>query len=332
MHHPHHKSIYLILLAIIILISIFLLTQKQEKEKPEKISEQINPIIENNSEKLTKTKKERIVSGGPGKDGIPSIDEPKFISVEQAEEFLSDTEPGIAVSLNGIDRFYPFQILVWHEIVNDDFNGQKVLITYCPLCFTAIAFDPLVQGEYVEFGTSGKLFESNLVMYDRKTESYWSQILGEAIDGELTGQTLDSFPSDLVEFGEWKNTFPNGEILSRDTGAERFYGVDPYGDYYSNEEVFFEVSNTDERLNKKDFILGIIVNGKTKAYYPPSIEQKGEIRDTFEGKELILRYNKDLKAVQIFERLEDGTEVRINPFGSFWFSWVAVHPETELYK
>lgn len=123
-----------------------------------------------------------IIGGGPEKDGIPSIDEPKFVSITDAT-FLSDDELGIAVTLRDTAKFYPFQILVWHEIVNDEIEGQRILVTYCPLCRSGIVFDPLVSGERVEFGTSGKLWNSNLVMYDRKTDSLWSQILGEAIVG-----------------------------------------------------------------------------------------------------------------------------------------------------
>lgn len=273
-----------------------------------------------------------IVSGGPGKDGIPAIDTPRFISVPEASSFLSDTDPGVAVSLNGIDRFYPFQILVWHEIVNDTFEGQRVLVTYCPLCYTAIVFDPVVKGERVEFGVSGKLYESNLLMYDRKTESYWSQILGKAVVGEMTGETLPVLSSDILTFGNWRNAFPNGQALSRNTGADRHYGVDPYGNYYSNDEVFFRVSAEDSRLDKKDFILGILVNGKAKAYDVRTIKALGEITDTFEGKTFIARYDPTIDAVRFFEKNSDGALIRINPFGSFWFSWVAVHPDTELYK
>jgi len=184
----------------------------------------------------------------------------------------------------------------------------------------------------VEFGTSGKLYESNLVMYDRKTNSYWSQILGQAIAGEMAEAVLEVLPSDVTTFGDWKKKFPDGQVLSRNTGAERFYGVDPYGDYYSSDDIFFRVSAEDDRLEKKDFILGIVVNGKTKAYYPPTIKEREEIVDIFEGKTVVAKYDADLDAVQIFEKTEEGELKRINPFGSFWFSWVAVHPETELYK
>ena len=294
-----------------------------------------------------------IIGGGPPKDGIPSIDNPKFISVAEASKVLNDREPGIALSVNGVDRFYPFQILVWHEIVNDQFpdgsgGSRRVLITYCPLCLSGIVFDPLVpapsgvegggepfgeaQGERVEFGTSGKLWNSNLVMYDRKTDSLWSQILGEAIVGSRTGTRLEVLPSDQIRFGDWRKLHPEAQVLSRDTGATRFYGQDPYGDYYTTPGTYFPVGKRDDRLNDKDFILGIVINGKAKAYWPEAVKKLGEVEDRFENKTIIVQYEKDIDAVRLFEKKSDGTLERINPFGSFWFSWVAAHPDTELLK
>lgn len=275
---------------------------------------------------------DEIVGGGPPKDGIPSIDAPKFVSASDAN-FITDEEPGLAVSLNDIDRFYPFQIVVWHEIVNDTFDGRRVLVTYCPLCLSGIVFDPVVAGERVEFGTSGKLWNSNLVMYDRKTDSLWSQILGEAIVGEMTGTKLTVLPSDQVRFGDWKKLHPQGKVLSRDTGATRFYGRDPYGDYYTdNSDVGFGVKARDNRLQNKDFVLGLVIDGKAKAYYPPVIKAKGEVTDTFAGKTIVARYEQDIDAVRLFEKKSDGTLERLNPFSAFWFSWVAAHPDTELWN
>jgi hypothetical protein len=275
---------------------------------------------------------DEILGGGPPRDGIPSIDNPKFISLSEAGVFLNDNEPGIAFEAGGSARFYPFQILVWHEIVNDTINGKRVLVTYCPLCFSGIVFDPLVNGERVEFGTSGKLWNSNLVMYDRTTESLWSQILGEAIMGEMTGAALRVLPSDITRFGDFKNTYPEGTVLSRDTGATRFYGQDPYGDYYTTPGTYFPVNKTDGRLEEKDFILGIVINGKAKAYWPEAIKKAGEITDQFEGTAIVAQYENEIDAVRLFKKKPDGTLERINPFGAFWFSWVAAHPQTELYK
>jgi len=274
---------------------------------------------------------DEIIGGGPVKDGIPSIDEPKFVSVSEAS-FLSENDPGIAVEIDGISRFYPYQILVWHEIVNDTFNGQRVLVTYCPLCLSGIVFDPVVQGERVEFGTSGKLWNSNLVMYDRKTDSLWPQILGEAVVGPETGTTLPILASDAMTFGKWKAANPDGEILSRDTGAKRQYGDDPYGSYYTNDEVFFPLKHTDDRLDRKAFVLGLLIEGKAKAYDVEAIKRAGEVSDDFAGKTFVLRHDQKIDAVRVFEKKADGSEERINPLGAFWFSWAAAHPESELYK
>ena len=273
-----------------------------------------------------------IVEGGPQKDRIPSIDVPKFISIAEASQWLSDSEPGIALEMSGVNRFYPFQILVFHEIVNDIIGGKRALVTYCPLCFSGIIFDPLVKGERAEFGTSGKLWNSNLVMYDRKTNSLWSQILGEAIVGEMTGTKLAVIPSDMIRFGEFKKLHPQGTALSRDTGTTRLYGQDPYGDYSATPGTYFPVSKKDGRLGDKDFVLGIVVNGKAKAYWPQAVKKAGEVEDYFQGKTIVARYEKDIYAVRLFEKKSDGTLKRISAFPNFWFSWVAAHPDTELFQ
>lgn len=274
-----------------------------------------------------------IVGGGPPKDGIPSIDDPKFVSIAEANKFVSDEEPGIAINIDGVQRFYPFQILVWHEIVNDTINGKRILISYCPLCLTAIVFDPVVNGKQVEFGVSGKLWNSNLLMYDRQTDSLWSQALGEAVLGERTTDKLEVLASDILKFGVWKSANTKGEVLSRDTGATRFYGQDPYGDYYTNNSaLFFPVATADDRLERKDFVLGIVINGQAKAYYTEAVKKVGRVEEKFAGKTIIAEYDPSLDVVRIFSAEGGKKLVRINPFGSFWFSWVASHPDTELYK
>ncbi len=274
-----------------------------------------------------------ILGGGPPKDGIPSIDSPLFVSVSDAQTFLDDGEPGIAVSIDGINRFYPFQILVWHEIVNDTYNDKRVLVTYCPLCLSGIVFDPVVQGERVEFGTSGKLWQSNLVMYDRKTDTYWSQVLGEAIRGELTGAMLEVLPSDQMRFGEWRAQFPGGNVLSKETGIARVYGLDPYGSYYTdNDSLIGRISNEDDRLDRKEFVLGVVINGQAKAYHTDAVKRDGTVRDVVAGETIIAEYDQTLDVVRIYQEGDEGVRTRINPFANFWFSWAAVHPDTQLYK
>jgi hypothetical protein len=275
---------------------------------------------------------DEIKGGGPAKDGIPPIDNPQFISIGEASEWLDDSDPGIAVTVGDITRFYPFKILVWHEIVNDTFDDRRILVTYCPLCLSGIVFDPVVEGERVEFGTSGKLWNSNLVMYDRKTNSLWSQVLGESIVGPLTGTTLKVLESDQIRFGQWKEVNPTGQVLSRDTGSIRDYGLDPYGDYYTRTGTIFSVNNQDDRLHEKAFVLGVLINDSAKAYVPEAVKRVGKLEDSVGGKNISLEYDQSLDVVRIFEKKADGTRERINPFPNFWFSWVAVHPDTELYK
>jgi len=144
---------------------------------------------------------DKIRSGGPPKDGIPSIDDPQFVIASEAE-FVSDNDVIIGLEINGETKAYPLSILVWHEIVNDDVGGTPVAVTYCPLCFTNQVFERTINGNEVEFGTSGKLYNSNLVMYDRLTESYWSQALGTAIVGELAGYELEKTPFDVITWKE----------------------------------------------------------------------------------------------------------------------------------
>jgi hypothetical protein len=179
---------------------------------------------------------------GASKDGIPSIDKPKFISVEEADRYIQDNELVLALTYKGTERVYPLQIMVWHEIVNDTIANDPVLITYCPLCGSGIAFERRIEGEEVEFGVSGKLYNSNLVMYDRKTNSYWTQIDGLAIAGELSGTKLKSLPMDTVVWRDWKGKHPDSEVLSQETGFLRSYGRDPYGSYYEDSFVWFPKS------------------------------------------------------------------------------------------
>jgi hypothetical protein len=172
-----------------------------------------------------------ILSGGPGKDGIPAIDEPRYISIAEANRLLRPVEPVIQIEVDGLARAYPIQILMWHEIVNDELNGLPLAVTFCPLCNTAIAFQREVNGQLLDFGTTGRLRYSNLIMYDRQTESWWQQANGEAIIGAYTGQTLNFYPALIVAWQDFKAAFPEGDVLSPDTGYARPYGQNPYIGY-----------------------------------------------------------------------------------------------------
>ena len=232
---------------------------------------------------------DQLVSGGPPPDGIPSIDNPKFISVQEASKFLKDSELVLGLNINGDVRAYPLQILVWHEIVNDNVGAVPVAITYCPLCFTNQVFNRTIDERVViEFGTSGKLYNSNLVMYDRTTKTLWSQALAEGIVGKYAGTKLQRVPFDVAYWKEWKQLYPDSKVLSRDTGSNRPYGADPYGDYYTNSDVLFSVSNKDSRLDLKEIVVGFENKGQFKAYKQQDIENKKVINDQVNGKSIAL--------------------------------------------
>ena len=172
-----------------------------------------------------------IVSGGPPKDGIPAIDQPNFESAGEADGWLKDSDPVIVVERGGEVKAYPLAILIWHEIVNDNVGGLPVTVTYCPLCNTALAFDRSVAGHILDFGTTGRLRHSDLIMYDRQTETWWQQAVGTAIVGELMGTELELVPANTLSWEMAQALYPGILVLSRDTGHKRDYGRNPYVGY-----------------------------------------------------------------------------------------------------
>jgi hypothetical protein len=279
---------------------------------------------------------DKIRSGGPPMDGIPSIDNPEYVTVEEADEWIEDNELILAIDYKGVKRVYPLQILVWHEIVNDVIAGDPVLITYCPLCGSGIAYESIIDvvdedGEKirktVEFGTSGKLYNSNLVMYDRETQTYWTQIDGLAIVGELTGQKLNAISIDTVVWRDWKKVHPDSEVLSQETGHFRSYGTDPYGNYYEDSFLIFPVENEDDRIHPKTVIFGIEVGGVYKAYQEDDLIENPLIEDTVNDVNLIIKRDE----VGIVSITKADTNEEVVKERDFWFAWYAFHPDTELY-
>lgn len=203
-------------------------------------------------------------SGGPPRDGIPPIDEPKHVSTVQADSFLDDREPVIAVETGGQARAYPVQILVWHEIANDELGGEPIAVTFCPLCNSAVVFDRRVDGTTLTFGTTGNLRKSDLVMWDRQTESWWQQLTAQAVVGELTGSELDVLPSQTLSWADFKRRYPRADVLSRDTGASRDYGTNPYAGYdVPGEKPFLFEGEVDGRLPPKERVAALTVDEST---------------------------------------------------------------------
>ena len=200
------------------------------------------------------------------RDAIPAIDEPRFLGLEEASEWLAPEAPVIAFERNGDARAYPLEILTWHEIVNDVVGGEPVIVTYCPLCNSAIAFSRLVDGEERTFGVSGTLRRSDLIMYDRETETLWQQLTGEAIVGHDTGTVLDFLPAQLVSFEEFAAAFTDGMVLSRETGYGRNYGTNPYPLYDGTSRTFFPVGEFSDQLSAKERVLALEIAGETAAF------------------------------------------------------------------
>jgi len=226
-----------------------------------------------------------ILSGGPPKDGIPAINHPKFVSVEEADAWLKPQEPVILFQIGDDARAYPLQILIWHEIVNDTVGGVPVLVTFCPLCNTAIAFKRTVDGRVLDFGTTGRLRFSNLVMYDRQTESWWQQATGEAIAGELTGKRLEFLPAAIVSWEAFKAAHPDGKVLSRETGYRRPYGRNPYAGYDSvNRRPFlYQGPETPGLLPPMARVITVDLNGEAVAYPYDVLQKVHVVNDTVGG-------------------------------------------------
>ncbi len=308
---------------------------------------------------------DKIKGGGPPKDGIPSIDNPQFTDVSNAN-FMSDSDTVIGLHINGESKAYPLFILVWHEIVNDTIGGTPVSVTYCPLCYTNQVFERIINGEEVEFGTSGKLYNSNLLMYDRLTDSYWSQALGTAVTGELTGYDLTLVPFDVITWNDWKTIYPDTLVLTTDTGHIRSYATDPYGNYYTEPNIIFPVDHRDDRMHPKEIIIGFNQDNIYKAYKQNDIESSVVIND-FIGDAPLLLVSLFSQNSRAFDRNVDGEildfqyvdgkiidvqtnsewnysglsvsgiydgrqldRIPIEP--GFWFEWVAFHPNTLVYN
>jgi Protein of unknown function (DUF3179) len=210
-----------------------------------------------------------ILPGGPTRDGIPPIDHPRYVSVAAAAHFLAPREPVIAVAVGGRARAYPLQILIWHEIVNDTLGGVSIAVSYCPLCNSGIVFDRRAAGRTMTFGTTGNLRESDLVMWDRQTQSWWQQFEGTAIVGTLTGTRLTALDSQIVSFAAFRARYPHGDVLSRNTGFDRPYGQNPYEGYDTvpSARPFDYGGRLDPRLPPVERVEAITV-GKDTAVVP----------------------------------------------------------------
>ncbi|MEE9607915.1 MAG: DUF3179 domain-containing protein [Myxococcota bacterium] len=265
-----------------------------------------------------------ILPGGPGRDGIPALDHPPAVAAGDSP-WPADAAV-LGVVRNGEARAYPIAILVWHELVNDTLGGSPILVSYCPLCGTGIVFDRRRGGSDRSFGVSGLLYRSDLLLYDRESESLWSQILGEAVTGPSQGQRLAQVRSRMTTWGRWREAHPASSVLSRDTGHSRSYGATPYGDYETSERILFPVPR-DRRYHPKTPTVGLRVpGGAARAYPAPELERAGGVvQESFAGQPVRVAYDPELR------RFEVEAPASVEVVEGFWFAWASFHPDTSVY-
>jgi len=277
----------------------------------------------------TSIPRDEIYHGGPARDGIPPIDHPRFVSAHDAV-FLERSDRILGLVEDGVVRAYPIKILNYHEIVNDTINGKAIVISYCPLCGSGIAFKPELNNADNSFGVSGLLYNSDMLLYDRATESLWSQIIGVAISGKLKGNKLPTLVLTNTSWEHWLQQHPNTEVLSTHTGFSRNYRHHPYGDYDTNRALLFPVANTNARYHPKERVIGLVLGDKSRAWPISELakQRKAIINDEFAGQAITIHYDATSQTVVIYDKEHHP----IPTVALFWFAWVAFQPDTEVYK
>ncbi|WP_299880693.1 DUF3179 domain-containing protein [uncultured Cocleimonas sp.] len=281
-----------------------------------------------------------ILSGGPPRDGIPSIDKPTFLNADDAD-YLKDSDRilGIVLEQEGQKgkeeaRAYPIKILNWHEIVNDEISGKAVAVTYCPLCGSGIVYAADFEGKAYKFGVSGLLYNSDVLLFDRQTETLWSQILSKGVSGKWVNKKLKVIQSAHTSWASWKAQYPDTKVLSNDTGFDRDYNRSPYGTYDKDVSTYFPVAFKSKRYHPKERVLGITINDKQKVYPFAELSKyfaetkETSLIDTFEGQELTLEFDSDNRDGSFKNSNGEG----VTSTNTFWFAWYAFHPEAEIYK
>jgi len=275
--------------------------------------------------------RDQIRAGGPPKDGIPALSSPDFIPASEAD-YLNPADRVVGVSFGSTSRAYPIRILNLHEIVNDQIRNVPFMVTYCPLCDSAAVFDRRTPLGEREFGVSGLLYNSNVLMYDRggQPESLWSQVLGEGVSGPAAGKKLKALPMELTTWREWQEAHPNTAVLSEKTGYARNYRQNPYAQYFNTPTLMFPISTLNRSLPAKTPILAVWTNeGKANAHLVALPESDNSLtrRYSLSGKSYSVTYNGKTKTARVTE-FDEG----VFWMHSFWFAWSAFHPETEIIR
>lgn len=272
---------------------------------------------------------EQILPGGPPRDGIPAIDDPVFESPDESGWLDADARV-LGLALNGVQKAYPIAILNWHEVVNDRFGNIPVAITFCPLCGTGMAFEARSETTALEFGVSGLLHNSDVLLYDRQTESLWSQIMATAISGPLQGGQLRTLPLEHTTIRDWADRYPDTLVLNRDTGYRRDYSSDPYVGYSDSRALMFPVVNSAPGpWHPKEWVLGVSVGDRYKAYPFSELARSAQrgIVDELAGIEFEIIWDEGNQSARMVA--DDAVQPALM---AYWFAWYAFHPDTEVYR
>ncbi len=269
----------------------------------------------------------KILQGGPPKDGIPALHDPKFITPDQVD-FLQDDDEVLAFISGDQAVAYPLKILIWHELVNDTVNGIPILASYCPLCGTCMIFDRRINGQEHSFGVSSLLYNSDVLMYDQQTDSLWSQLKQESVAGPLVNTRLTWLPSRQMRWAAWKEQYPQSRVLSTDTGHNRNYSKQAYQKYLSSDEFMFPVDFKRTELPKKSWVLGVLYDGVPIAIPEEQLRTHADTPTpyTIGDKTLTITYTNANRDTII----TDARGEFIPAVWVFWFAWQAFYPDTQL--
>lgn len=271
---------------------------------------------------------DKILPGTPGRDIIPAIDHPKFVKVEEVM-FLESDDRVLGMEHQGIFKAYPIKILNYHEIVNDEFSDDPVVITYCPLCGSGIAYYANIAGQRYRFGVSGLLYNSDVLLFDRETDSLWSQLMYQAITGPLKGKRLEPLAIQHTTWQDWKNRYPDTLVLSLETGYFRDYSRDPYEKYKLDRKIWFPVEAQSNQFHPKEMVLGLEIDGTFKAYpFSEIAKAKKQVNDQLAGRHFLIQYDRQHQTAQVIGQ----TGKVIPSVVTFWFAWYAFHPDTLVFQ
>ena len=271
--------------------------------------------------------KSQILADGSPKDGILTIDRPEFVTIA-ATDFLKEEDEVLSIEIDGIARAYPIKILNFHELVNDQINDQAILVSYDPLCNSGIIFSRTIEGKTQHFGRSGLRYNNDILLYDRATESLWSQIMGQSVAGAASGQRLKPLVSKRLTWQSWKAKYPQGQVLSTQTGSIKDYQADPYAQYKRSSRLLFPVEKESRKLKRKTEIIGITVAGQYRAYPLKTLaKRKSPIVDQWNDQEIRIYLDEQKRVVKV----EDGNGFALVYTQLYWFAWYAFHPRTSIF-